>query len=403
MDQVAMTETPQSDPTKGGEAAYIPLGYYSDFLKLLVANPEHFEIITYADLEWGDDFDHLNGYPAEKRAWQNALGSGTRDPSKIYVLLQHDVDTRPERTERVLEIEQELGAPSNVMIFTRRVNRRQLAETNELVFTEYDLEYGFLKRLESEGFVIAYHSNAYEQAHFDDGKAGEILSADIATLRKEFDVKFYSAHGGTPSPNGRNNRDVAFPKSLTGLVRWVHNGASPFFDKSYSDGGINSAARDPSARDLRDFVRLWQPGRRYRVITHPQYYHDPCNVSPRLAEAEWYRDVRRIYNDDGGSAWVGVMPDALQGQCRAGPEVFGVAPGPGLYRHIKRIVDRTEERARAAEAAHAEPVWEARTKAVALAALQRQKESKPAPPALPTQLLLRLRKAVGNVCRTLRG
>lgn len=315
-----------NDPTQGGEAAYIPLGYYADFLRFLAANPERIQVITYSDLDWSDDVDFARSYPGEKQAWQGGLKTGRWDPEKIYVLLQHDVDTRPERTERVLELEEHLGIPSNVMIFTERVNRRHLQATDELLFTDYPLDYAFLKRLEKQGFEIAYHSNAHEKAHFDMDLAQDIIRSDVATLREHFDVRFFSAHGGTVGPNGRNNRDVPLPPDLAGWLRWVHNGASPYFTKSYSDGGINSPKRDPADRDLRDFVRTWKPGGRYRVITHPQYYNDPCNVSPRLSGTPWYEEVRETYNIYNGSAWIDVAPEAIATKCRTGPEVFGLKP-----------------------------------------------------------------------------
>ena len=71
-------------------------------------------------------------------------------------------------------------------------------------------------------------------------------------------------------------------------LKWVHNGMSPYFDGNYSDGGINSMKRDPAKRDLRDFVKTLKRGRRYRILTHPQYYHSPCGRSPRLSGTGWY-------------------------------------------------------------------------------------------------------------------
>lgn len=339
------------DPTQGGEAAYIPLGYYADFLKFLNANRNRIQVITYSDLDWSGDFNHTRGYPEEKRAWEQGLRDGRWDSDKIYVLLQHDVDTRPERTEQMLEIEEKLNIPSNVMIFTQRVNRRHLQATGELLFTEYDLDYAFLKRLEHSGFEIAYHSNAHEKAHFDMARAQEVLRKDVMALREHFDIRFFSAHGGTPSPDGKNNRDVPLPDDLGSWLRWVHNGASPYFTKSYSDGGINSPKRDPSKRDLRDFVREWRPGGRYRVITHPQYYNDPCNISPRLQGTPWYDEVRQIYNTEKSSAWVGVAPRAITRKCYTHPEIFGLNAWPetakqramepvGWLRRLARAVQR---------------------------------------------------------------
>lgn len=300
-----------SDPTEGGRAAYIPLRFHTDFLDFLAGHPDRIEVITYADLPWGDDHDAGHGYPAERRAWERQLKSGERDPRKIYVLLQHDVDTRPERSMRLLEEELARGTRSNMMIFVRRVDRRHLKATGELRFTDYELDEALLQRAVRAGFVVAYHQNAFEQSHFDEARAQQIFVEDVSAVAARFPLAFTSAHGGTPGPDGRNNRDVTLPPELAGRIRWVHNGFSPWFAGTYSDGGINSPVRDPDKRDLRDFVRTWRPGQRYRILTHPQYYAPNPGTSPRLADSKWYQDVCRHYRSkDAASLW-DELADAL--------------------------------------------------------------------------------------------
>jgi len=235
------------------------------------------------------------------------MRSGEIDRSKIHVLLQHDVDTREERTFLLLREEERLGLRSNVMVFRRRVDRRHLQATGELKFTPYNLDIAYLKSLEQQGFVVAYHSNAYEQAMFDMPRAEKIFEQDAAWLSQHFDLKYFSAHGGTPGPNGTNNHSVPMPASLHHRMRWVHNGHSPWFTGTYSDGGINSPKRDPTKRDLRDFVKSWRCGCRYRILIHPQYYHHPCKTSPRLAGTRWYEEVQAFYRDTPErSIWEGV-------------------------------------------------------------------------------------------------
>lgn len=224
-------------------------------------------------------------------------------------MIQHDVDTQPERTHNLLRYEAARGIPSNVMIFNRRVNRRKLAATGELEFTPYPIDFKLLRVLQAQGFVIGYHANAYEQAQYDEARAREIFLQDVDSLRRQIDIRFFSAHGGTPGPGELNNRDLRLPADMLRDLVWVHNGATPYFSLSYSDGGINSPRRDPAKRDLRDFVRQWRPGNRYRVLTHPQYYHDPCRRSPRLSGAAWYEEVRTACSAGrGNQVWRGVVP-----------------------------------------------------------------------------------------------
>lgn len=294
----------EEDATQCGEAAYFPLRFIVDFLKFLKENKKIISIITYDDLAWGNDFDFERNYTEERRRWLTRRTRGDIDPNKIYVLLQHDVDTRPERTIALLRHEQALGVPSNVMIFSRRIARRILRDQGKLEYTPYELETGFLQQLQGQGFVIGYHSNAFEQALFEIDKAQEIFAKDVKALSQRFDIKYFSAHGGAPGPDGKNNRDIPLPSELRHSLRWVHNGHSPWFAATYSDGGINSLKRDPAKRDLRDFVRTWRQGERYRVLLHPQYYHDPCSVSPRLAGTPWYEEVRAFYaSQPQGSVW----------------------------------------------------------------------------------------------------
>lgn len=276
---------------------YIPFGYHADFIDLISDNPDIFQVITYKDLKWQDGDSADSFYPAEKHAWDKAIRTGELDDSKIYVLIQHDVDSQPQRTMSLLKYEAQKGVPTNVMIFNRRVNRRFYISSGKIEFTDYSLDFDLLRKLQQQGFVIAYHMNAFEQSGYNQNLAMEFFRADIDELRKnDFDIKFFSAHGGAPGPNNLNNRDI----NLEGIEKeliWVHNGKTPIFDNNYSDGGLNSLSRDPARRDLRDFVKKWKPGKRYRVLTHPQYYHVTVKSSKRMSEASWYRDVLHAYDD----------------------------------------------------------------------------------------------------------
>jgi hypothetical protein len=113
----------------------------------------------------------------------------------------------------------------------------------------------------------------------------------VASLRSRFDIRFFSPHGGIAGPDGSNNASIVVPNDLRAAVRWVCTGHGPKFDGSYSDGGIKSPRRDIARRDLRDFVRTWRPGKRYRVLTHPQYYTDAAQPVDELLRAQWYRGL----------------------------------------------------------------------------------------------------------------
>lgn len=290
---------------------YFPYRYHAGFVDYLANHPEWFEIITYDDLAWQEGDDPHALYPNEKAAWDARLRRGELDGGKIYVLIQHDVDRSPERTMRLLAHEIQRGVPSNLMLFNRRIDRQIYIETGSVRETDYPLDFDLLRLAETHRFVIGYHMNAYERADYDAEMAREFFKEDVAALGRNFRLKYFSAHGGVPGPGARNNRDldlgIAWADDMG--LRWVHNGKTPRFDATFSDGGINSTKLDPESRDLRKFVECMAPGKRYRVLTHPQYYVDAFESAPRLKDTGWYREVcsayRAMHESD---VWSDVVP-----------------------------------------------------------------------------------------------
>lgn len=274
--------------------SYIPFGYLEGFLRFIANSHDVIEVLTYRDLDWGGDWDYEAGYPGERRAWMESLRSGRRDPRKIYVFLQHDVDSAPDRTMEALRVEEELGLRSNVMIFSRRIDRRHYRETGELLYTPYIEDRSTLKALEAKGFVVAYHCNAYERSRFSKAEAEQIMTHDVADLSRDFAIDFMSAHGGPPDSAGKSNNSLELPPALSRRIRWVHNGHSIHVDGGFSDGGLNSGRRQADSFDLRRFVQAMRPGGRYRILVHPQYYSDDVDPNPNLRSA-WYEEALQAH------------------------------------------------------------------------------------------------------------
>ncbi len=296
---------PARDSGESGDG-YFPFRYFTGFLDFLLRHADRLQIITYRNLEWSEDYDSAGAYPDEHRRWKEQARR-LAEAGRALVLLQHDIDSRPERTLAALREERERRLPSNVMIFRRRIDRRLLKNTGTLAFTEYPLDYRLLKDLEAEDFVIGYHSNAMEQARWDLADAERVFREDLAALREWFHVEFFSPHGGVVGPDGQKNLDLEIPEASTLGLRWVHNSRTPRFTASYSDGGLNGGKLDPATRDLRDFVTTWKPGGRYRVLLHPQYYSDPCEPARGLAGTAWYDDLLQAHSEDPGTdSWADV-------------------------------------------------------------------------------------------------
>ena len=291
--------------------AYFPRRYVTDFFRFIEAHKADLEIITYADFPWGDDWDFAGGYQAEHKAWAAQLATGERDPNKAYIVLQYDVDSFPDRSMGLLREPTHVLCPANVMIFNKRVDRRRLKSTGNLAFTDYDLDDDLLRTLSGQGFVVGYHMNAHEQALFDVDRALDLFDRDVRELSERFPIRFFSAHGGVPGPDGHNNNGMPFHPDWQTKLRWVHNGHSPKFSGQFSDGGHNSPKLDPADRDLRNFVRTFKPGNRYRILLHPQYYSDAPLPSPRYSGTTWYDEIIR---DSAAEPAISLWSDVKLGQ-----------------------------------------------------------------------------------------
>lgn len=292
--------------TESTRGAHFPFGFVVGFLDFLAARRDRLETITYADLDWGDDHDGEGRYPQERARWLES-SKELKAAGRAQVLIQHDVDTWPHRTHAVVRAERERGIRSSLMVFHRRVDRPRLKMRGELGFTEYPLHRELLREVAEEGFVLGYHFKAMEQALWAQDRAREIFVGDLDALREQYTIEFVSAHGGVVGPDGSRNRTLVPPDLRRLGVRWVHNGQTPRFTGNYSDGGLNGAKLDPAGRDLRDFVRTFEPGGRYRILLHPQYYSSPWEAAPGLTGAGWYDDLLAAHAADAATdSWAGV-------------------------------------------------------------------------------------------------
>ena len=56
-------------------------------------------------------------------------------------------------------------------------------------------------------------------------------------------------------------------------LRWIHNKFSCKFNGYYSDGGLKRRLKiNQENTDLNEWIKNMQPGKRYRMLIHPQYY-----------------------------------------------------------------------------------------------------------------------------------
>jgi hypothetical protein len=296
-------ESMVSVPDTHEGAGYFPAAYLEGFLRFLRRHRRHIQLWTYDELPWGDNYDPETMYEKEKEAWSSLVKTSRTWRKKIHLVLQHDVDSVPEQSMAFARLEKVLGLRTNIMIFNRRIHRTVLEEHGIVQATPYPIDYDLLRRLACRGFTVGYHTNAYEQAGFDNKQALEVFQQDLADLRERLGkVSSFSPHGGVRGPNGKNNNsldiDEAFQRKSG--CRWVHNTRGPRFSGRFSDGGLNKR-EDMDTLDLFRFVQTWESGRRYRILIHPQYYGVPkgsglvLSKLPRLMECPWYNTVWSAY------------------------------------------------------------------------------------------------------------
>ena len=287
--------------------APLPFSYYRAFLQRLIQR-EDVEFITYNELSWGEDFDYRHGYPKEWETWR-APHSLPDAKDKVYVLIQHDIDSSPPATHHMARVENEMGARSSIMTFVRW----RVATMDPGRLEPYSVDWTEMKRLESEGFCIGYHCNVMQNAEFDTNRICGLFTEDVAFLKERLSLRFFSPHGGYRGPNGETNASIDYPEACGTRLRWVHNRFSPKFHKSYSDGALIGRIKDGTAVDLREWVDSLERGRRYRALIHPQYYDDTRFNDEEVSGpslAPWYTEIigeakRNGIHEAAASYWKG--------------------------------------------------------------------------------------------------
>ena len=208
----------------------------------------------------------------------------TRTRHPLTVILQHDADRLPDKTQAVMEMERELGVISANFFF-----RRDAYGEGD----SYDLDVPRLQALETEGFEVGYHLNAYELARYDPIKAQAIAEQDVAWFRERFDLKTYVPHSGIKNSEGLNNEHFPQSGALRELI-WAYNRRGVLSDFGWSDGaaGIWATPGDP-----REFAKKAPEGTRIFMLLHPQYYGENLCLGWEnlpLAQCDWWRKVWQL-------------------------------------------------------------------------------------------------------------
>lgn len=207
------------------------------------------------------------------------------DADPITVLLQHDADRQPYKTEDFLRRERMLGVRSSAYFFR---DRHAWDDDRE----PYELDVAALQEFERAGFEIGYHLNAPELVGYDPDRAMQRIAEDVRWFSAHFHLRSFVPHGGRPSPSGENNDHTPYRGALEPLW-WVYNGRGRYGvvkDHTWSDGLVYQR---PLA-DPRVVAQQATGGSRLLFLMHPQYYGDalmPDWERLPIAGEPWWREL----------------------------------------------------------------------------------------------------------------
>lgn len=206
----------------------------------------------------------------------------------FHLLILHDSDSGPRETEKVCELEAELGLTSTTSVFASGFKNGEIEP--------YPIDYAKLARLQDEaGICFSYHCDALVQGGFDIEKAAEIFEKDIRFLESQgLQIRCFSPHGGVRGPNGEVNNSVFRLAHTDRRLIWTHNRFAPAGAR-YSDGALaNRLVKADPRLDLRQFlVERCKTGARGFMLLHPQYYYetDASKAEPFFGDNPWLREI----------------------------------------------------------------------------------------------------------------
>ena len=262
---------------------------YNYLLELIKFCDKKFELITYEDLNLS------LGYNLEFAQWR-------LKNNKPSLLFHFDVDANPEISMQLMEDLLKLKIKSTFMIFNKKIFDFKLKQKDILEYDEkYRINFELCKQYETIGGLVGYHCNAYDRSNCNKKKAIDIFYEDIDQFeRKGLNIKYFSMHGGRVDADGfcnakLNIRDKFFRKKL----HWVHNGKSPIFNFTLSDGSASNPSYLKEVTNMFDAVSGLKKDMRNRILLHPQYYKlsNKKFSFPILHESQWCKDIEKNINN----------------------------------------------------------------------------------------------------------
>lgn len=287
----------------------LPFSYIEGLFSTLKESPS-VRFKTYQNLPFNFGKEVFNEeslrdvYQAEYLAWRE---SKKIDPT-LDIILMHDCDSGPSETVQILDYETKHGIVSTTSVFARIRDKSGLKS--------YPIDFSQLVHSQKAGSCFTYHCNAWENTNFDESLLSDYVNTDVRLLIDSgLDIRFFSPHGGRPSPDGRNNNSFFYPQIFNKPLLWTHNRFAPS-GKRYSDGGFMvRLLKGEMGTDLRNYlISCAVVPNRIFILLHPQYYfaEHPNLIASSFEKTPWISEYWKYHLSGCSKEYWRPLAQALQ-------------------------------------------------------------------------------------------
>ena len=197
-----------------------------------------------------------------------------KDGHDNIIILRHDVDSRPEHSLQIAEIEKEY----------------RLRSTYYFRMTEKVFQQDIIDQIQSLGHEIGYHYEVLDKAKGDFEKAIKIFEEELEAFRKICDIRTICMHGNSRTP--WNSRDIWKKYDFTefGVLGEAYLSVdfsrSAYFtdsartwDRKYKVKDVvddSNGVNLPPIRDTDEIIDLIRNERfnEFYILTHPDEWTD---------------------------------------------------------------------------------------------------------------------------------
>ena len=194
----------------------------------------------------------------------------SKNRPKKFIILRHDVDSKPEYALEMANIEKKYGLCSTYYF------RNKPTLFNPKI----------MKEVESFGHEIGYHYECLDTAEGKYNKALEIFQRELTKFRKKFDIKTICSHGNTFTQwyNGDLWKKYDFKKF--DLVGEAYQSID--FDSLVYFSDVGRKWNNPRLTQTKDLIELIKQGKEERmyILTHAATWTD--NIK------DWTRNFARM-------------------------------------------------------------------------------------------------------------